>query len=287
MATNKPSSAPAIGSLEPGIPKPARIVVWCWSLNDTPAREGWLSGDERRRANRFHFAADRRRFVAAHTGLRGLLAIATGGHPAGLRLRTGEFGKPSIDADPTVAAPGKPMHFNLSHSGELAAVAVSTAGEVGVDVERHREVDQWEAIAERHFTRAEADGLTKPTGLAASNAADRRQRFFNLWTGKEAVVKLLGAGLSFPLTAFETPGATAATGWITLPSDNPLRLERCWLERLPTDKLPAAAGYSLAVATSAQPAGVACRAVRLADVVARFAGEGFTDDGLADDGLAE
>ena len=129
--------------------------------------------------------------------------------------------------------------------------ALSVDGPLGVDIERHRAVEQSGGIARRHFTDAERD--RKPA--AAERFADW---FFAHWTAKEAVVKLLGTGLSTPLQQIETPDLAdpLSGGWAVLPSENPLRLERCWVTRL-----PAPAGYAAAIATPLPASTVVCRSL--------------------------
>src|SRR3954470_222936 len=62
------------------------VHVWCAWLDapgaDGPAAAAVLSGEERARAAAFHFAADRRRYVASHAMLRNVLAGYVAGGPA-------------------------------------------------------------------------------------------------------------------------------------------------------------------------------------------------------------
>ena len=100
------------------------------------------------------------------------------------------------------AAHGKPFlldgacHFNLTHSENVAALAVSQRGELGLDVEdRTRRVDFF-ALGKRFFAAPEAEALQR--------AADPRHFFFDVWTAKEAYIKAIGDGLSHPLDQFLT-----------------------------------------------------------------------------------
>ncbi|MEM6798018.1 MAG: 4'-phosphopantetheinyl transferase superfamily protein [Planctomycetota bacterium] len=223
--------------------KGTTVQLWAWSLA-TSSGEGTsidavasnLSADERNRANRFHFDRDRQRFIAARAGLRALLGAATQTAPEQVRFVYAEFGKPSL------AGGAAGLRFNLSHTGDLALAALTVGDEVGIDIEAHRPCAQAEAIARRHFTPDEA------TGCQRGADEQRLQRFFDLWAAKESVIKLLGSGLRFPLTAFETPAAEAATGEISLPADNPLRLQSCWLQRV-----GGITGCSSALATTDEP----------------------------------
>jgi len=100
------------------------------------------------------------------------------------------------------AAHGKPFlvdgacRFNLTHSENVAALAVSPQAELGLDVEdRTRRVDFF-ALGKRFFAAPEAEALLQ--------AADPRHFFFEVWTAKEAYIKALGDGLSHPLDRFLT-----------------------------------------------------------------------------------
>ena len=86
------------------------------------------------------------------------------------------------------------LHFNLSHSGDYALIAVTADAPVGVDIERHREHRRWREIAKRFFAPHEASSL---------RTADD---FYRLWVVKEAVLKALGTGLRGNLadTPYET-----------------------------------------------------------------------------------
>ena len=118
-----------------------------------------------------------------------LLAGYAGRRDAPTILR-GEHGKPYA---PDLGG----IDFNLSHSGRHALIAVARDQSVGVDLEkqgRQRSVDD---IAQRYFPAAEANALRKlPAEL-------RDAAFLRLWTGKEAVLKALGEGLSFGLDRVE------------------------------------------------------------------------------------
>ena len=81
------------------------------------------------RASRFRFERDRRRYLASRLALRHLLAAALGADLAALRLAEDGNGKPCLVDEPDRC------HFNLSHSGGLALIALSRAAPVGVDLE--------------------------------------------------------------------------------------------------------------------------------------------------------
>ena len=166
-------------------------AVWQVAL-DAPMPASWrstLSRAELQRAARFAFEKDRLRYEAAHGALRELLAPNAQRRAGDLRFEAGPFGKPGL-AD----VPG--LEFNLSHSQDLAVVAIG--GEpLGVDVEVPRTVDDLWALSEAHFTEAEQDAL------ARVDTSSRAEAFLRCWTRKEACLKALGLGLSLDTRTLE------------------------------------------------------------------------------------
>jgi 4'-phosphopantetheinyl transferase len=172
------------------------VHVWRIALAQQPAGfarlAARLSPSEQRRAARFRFERDRRRYQVAHGALRELLAGYLDHEPERLDFVEGTHGKPVL-ATPQ----GAELCFNLSHSGELALCAVSCRREVGVDLEQVRELSDADALARRFFAEAET------TALAALPAVERLPAFFRCWTRKEAYLKAVGAGLLQALDGFQ------------------------------------------------------------------------------------
>lgn len=152
-----------------------------------------LSLEERARHDRFVFEPDRRDFAVAHALLRRSLSALGDRAPHEWTYRAGRHGKPALSAD---AAARTRLSFNLSHTRGLVACAVTREAEVGIDVEAiDRRVEVLE-LADRFFSQAEA------TDLQRCAEEDRRARFVEIWTLKEAYLKALGHGLSRPLHEF-------------------------------------------------------------------------------------
>ncbi|MFO0725093.1 MAG: 4'-phosphopantetheinyl transferase superfamily protein [Myxococcota bacterium] len=148
-----------------------------------------LSEEERARADRFVFPRDQRRFTVARASLRKALAARLGTTPEALAFHYEEHGKPRLKGDALI--------FNLSHSGERAVIAISSGPRVGVDIEAARPEVDIHGLAEYTYSPAEfASFLSLPESL-------RRAGFFRCWTSKEAFVKTLGLGFSFPLRDFD------------------------------------------------------------------------------------
>lgn len=165
---------------------PDVVHVWRVSADVAPEVEALLDDGERDRAARFKFDATRRLFMAAHGALRLLLGRYLDVDPRTLRFETEPDGKPFVDA---------PIEFNLSHSDELAVVAIGLPGRpVGVDVERRRRLTSREGIARRIMT---------PDELVRYRRAGEEERddfLLWVWARKEALVKASGRGVREPLT---------------------------------------------------------------------------------------
>ncbi len=99
----------------------------------------------------------------------------------------GKMGKPSLASRPDI-------HYNLSHADGIAACIVSDC-ECGIDCERVREYRP--NVMKRAFSEKERDMVEK----APDDMKD--QLFFRLWTLKEAYVKALGTGISYPMDTAE------------------------------------------------------------------------------------
>jgi len=181
------------------------VHVWRFSLlADTPTQvryRGLLSAAELRQVSRFHFERDRRRFVVRRALLRQLLAGYRNGAAQTIRFITSSCGKPEIEG----AAESSGLRFSCSHSEDVGLVAVARGRELGLDLERHRPPDSsLEAVA-GFFAPSEREALRRVPSEQWTGT------FFDCWTCKEAFVKALGLGLSFPLDRFTVSVAPGAT----------------------------------------------------------------------------
>lgn len=158
---------------------------------------------ERRRNERFVVARPRRLHAAAHALARLAIARRIGCSPGEIRYRKTGKGKPFL------VEPASTLSFNITHSGGLAACAVGEGYALGIDVE---------PVNRPQLTRKLLEGLLAPPEVARLEGLDGmplQEALVALWTGKEAVVKAHGAGLSLPLASFVVPagdGEVAMTG---------------------------------------------------------------------------
>src|SRR5260370_32955202 len=177
-----------------GVPT-GRVDVWSVRL-DGLARTGpqllTLSPDESARAHRFPFEKDRIPFTRCRSALRDLLAGYLAIPAADIRFEYLTSGKPQLAAEQNPSA----LQFNVSHSANMALIAVGSEHRLGVDIEKIRGDVDTSALAERFFS------LRERAGLQALPEHLRVPGFFACWTRKEAFLKATGEGLSFPLADF-------------------------------------------------------------------------------------
>ncbi|MDZ7619073.1 MAG: 4'-phosphopantetheinyl transferase superfamily protein [Patescibacteria group bacterium] len=140
---------------------------------------------------RFRFAGGRQRYRCTRALARTVLSHYADCDPRDWIFRANNFGKPDI-AEPA----GLPLRFNLSHSGRLVVCAVASNAELGVDVERVRELPKAVELARRFFAPAEA------AAVEAAPLEGRSREFLRYWTFKESYVKACGAGILVPLAKF-------------------------------------------------------------------------------------
>lgn len=193
MTTTESGAATAISTAARPVAG-EQVDVWIAALSLQGAAlarlEETLSDGERERAARLRFDELRRRFVAAHGFLRSVLADYLGCAPAAVRMVPGPHGKPQL------AAAGS-LSFNLSHSGDVAACAVAFGREVGIDVERVRDLADVEGLARAVLSEHER------VQLASWGRERASEGFLTAWTRKEAVLKARGDGLAGDPAAVE------------------------------------------------------------------------------------
>ncbi|HEV2558473.1 MAG TPA: 4'-phosphopantetheinyl transferase superfamily protein [Microvirga sp.] len=175
-----------------------QLDVWTWDLDHPPLDrqrlETALDQSELRRAERFRSAQGRNRFVAGRGYLRLILGRYTGIEPRSIEFTYGKWGKPALRP---ASNPGN-VTFNLSHSENVAAVAVAKDAPTGIDVERVVPADV--DLATPCLSEAERRAWESLTGREAD------VMFFERWTRKEAITKAIGVGLNLPLHQIEITG---------------------------------------------------------------------------------
>ena len=145
------------------------------------------------RASSFRFERHRRRFVAARGILRSIFGRYLACEPAEIRFEYGSHGKPRM-VQPELRIK---IEFNIAHSDDLALLAFGLGRKVGVDLEKMRDIPEMPQLVSRNFSARES------AAWRSLPQAERKLAFFNCWVRKEAFVKAVGDGLSYPLQAFD------------------------------------------------------------------------------------
>lgn len=147
-----------------------------------------LSLEEEDRARRFHKEQDTYRFIWHHATLRQVLCQYLNIEPQELMFDYSSFGKPSLSDNLNSYT----LKFNMSHSGEILLIAITTNREIGVDVELVRSIPDMNRMVELYFTESEINWYT------ALTEPEKAPAFFSAWTRKEAFLKAIGEGLQYP-----------------------------------------------------------------------------------------
>lgn len=173
------------------------IHIWVNYLNVHEARikhlYPLLSATEKERSERFKFYKHRKAFIASHGFLHTVLAYYINTSAAEIEFSQGEFGKPSLIEKQNP----QNIQFNLSHSNNIAMLAVCRQHSLGIDVEFAERKTDWQGVSKRFFTQNEQDQLFKLDKDLQKSA------FFQIWTRKEAHMKVTARGLSLSPTDFE------------------------------------------------------------------------------------
>ncbi|MCC6621519.1 MAG: 4'-phosphopantetheinyl transferase superfamily protein [Deltaproteobacteria bacterium] len=168
-------------------------------------------------------AGARGQFLTGRWLLRGVVGPLSGVAPEALVVRESERGALELDG----------VYVNLSHTDGLVALAVS-ATPVGVDVEDRQRPGRTVELADRFFAPSES------RALRALPPERQRDRFFDLWTLKEAYIKARALGLAIPLASFAFDLDAPTLGFTTTTEPDASRWEFARLDPTPRHRLAVA-----------------------------------------------
>ena len=151
-----------------------------WQIRGTPD-SGLLSQDEKSKLKGIVAQDTRETFLLSRCAIRSLLTKYTEKPSEGKCIGTHPGGKPFFVNHPD-------LHFSLSHSGSEVAIAFSRTP-IGFDMEKKERHADFVSVARRFFSEAE----TAQISAAGEHASSL---FMDLWTAKEAILKLEGSGIS-------------------------------------------------------------------------------------------
>ena len=168
------------------------LDLWRVDLsNPDLERQGILSDDECRRADKFAFDAGRNNYVRSRCTLRRILGGCLGCAADKIEFQYNEHDKPEL-AKPETAM----VQFNLSHSADTALIGVAKNRRIGVDVNSLGRNSGWTAIAKRTFS------ATEQASFFAQPEESQEEVFYRVWSQKEAYTKAIGDGFSYGFRNF-------------------------------------------------------------------------------------
>ncbi len=145
---------------------------------------GFLSSAEKLRYDQYHPKAARL-FLISRVLVKTVLADKLGISPHQVNIQLHPNGKPFVQSS-------KAVYFNLTHSADVIILAVTEEGEIGVDIEQVDREFEWmrvdSVLAPIEIEWIKENELTDPFNVY--------QRFFQIWTLKEAYIKCTGEGMS-------------------------------------------------------------------------------------------
>jgi 4'-phosphopantetheinyl transferase len=156
---------------------------WVQQLHDI------LNSDEQVRAGKYLRGEDAKRFIICRAALKLLLGKYAAQPVSTIALQYGSNRKPFLQ---TVR--GDKLHFNVTHSGDLALIAISHE-EVGIDIEQMKSNFEYLEVLDNYFSLREIKKIKDST--------EPLKLFYKLWTRKEALLKATGKGIIDELSAIE------------------------------------------------------------------------------------
>jgi 4'-phosphopantetheinyl transferase len=172
------------------------VHVWNFRLEDCNRRRdllgSLLSQYEIDRVDRFHMDNNKNRFIYSRGLLRILISAYTDIKPSSVNLAYNMYGKPELEKNKNISS----IHFNLSYSEDTIYIGFLKNNSIGIDIEFLKPISNFFELAERYFTDSEI------RQLKALPKEKQLEGFYTCWTGKEAVIKAIGGGLSIPLKDF-------------------------------------------------------------------------------------
>lgn len=149
-----------------------------------------LNADEITLAQSYFFRKNSHCSIISRACLRILLGNYLKCDPSSIILHKNKHGKLFLSAEPD-------FFFNVSHTDEFILYAFTKMAPIGIDIEDTRRDIKFLDVARLFFAKGEMEKLNR------LSENDLRSAFFRVWTKKEAFIKAVGNGMSFPLKQFE------------------------------------------------------------------------------------
>jgi 4'-phosphopantetheinyl transferase len=169
------------------------LHIWRYTLNEqdyfNELKDPLLSQEEVNRYECYLNESDKIRYICNHRFVRQVLSKYLNELPSQIKFSYSEKGKPFIK--------NSDFFFNYSYRSNYCFLAVTKFGEVGVDIEKMKPLQDAPTFISFSFSEKEKKIIYE------SNTVDFQETLFTFWTYKEAIIKSLGVGLSADLTQID------------------------------------------------------------------------------------
>jgi 4'-phosphopantetheinyl transferase len=187
----------------PELPNHNEVYIFLLDLSQQPKSICTvLNAEEQKRGLKFYHDRDYLRFLNRRLHTRVILGSMLEIAPNKLEFDSSSSGRPFVKRRELK------LDFNVAHSEDIGILAVSTGGEIGVDLELLMPIPQALEIAKIHFSLSELIAIDSLPITAQST------EFLRLWTCKEAYLKAIGVGLSMSMSQCEV--SVSPTKWISI-----------------------------------------------------------------------
>lgn len=178
----------------------------------------FVSEARRNKIYRCRSAHDQRLSLYAALTVRMGISILTNAEADKLTFSQEKMRKPFVNEFPDI-------DFSYSHTKSMVLCGITKQGSIGADVEILRDAPL--SVMKKAFCTEEqryvlnippAAALPDTAGISEESVISSpvsRERFFEIWTKKEAYTKYLGTGLAAPLQEINTLSSDLAPGFYT------------------------------------------------------------------------
>ncbi len=173
------------------------LFIESYSWNCLKSYMKYISDERKHRIEHFAFEKDKVISLLAELIIRSESATALDIDNTAVSFAYNPFGKPYLYNFPD-------YHFSVSHADDCIAFTASDQP-IGIDTEKIAAYDF--EIARRFFVPQEVSFI--------ETSEDKNFAFYDIWTKKEAYLKMLGVGLSKPLQSFNIFDPALAPKFIT------------------------------------------------------------------------
>jgi 4'-phosphopantetheinyl transferase len=155
---------------------------------DSSELKSHFNKDDLSKSDKLRNSEDKKTVIICYTFLRMILSRKLNKNPQDIIYIKDINGKPWVKDDP--------VFFNISHTRDSFAIVISGHFNAGVDLEKVNRAMDIESIIKRVFSKKEIEFILKSSDIT-------RDRFFLLWTRKEALLKAIGTGIISQLSHLE------------------------------------------------------------------------------------